>query len=193
MLCKKFIYFNGVQSCLLLLLFLHSQTVEIFCLNSAIHWLNSNYVEEIAIVVAFTSSWCFSGEPGYITAHQTMPIKQAKKSLYQVLWYNIPINLKQLYYHTATESLHYLRGAKISWTPTLEGVHLNLASSVFSFACNARSPNHQLFLFFPHKNASQFLKRRSDWLALEGLESPKVTFLGFWKKSYLFRYAFLFQ
>ena len=121
-------------------------------------------------------------------AHQT-----SQKNLYQVLWYNIPINLKQLHYHTATESLHYLRGAKFSWTPTLEGVYLNLALSVFSFACNARSPNHQLFLFFPHKNASQFLKRRSDWLALEGLESPKVTFLGFWQKSYLFRYAFLFQ
>ena len=36
--------FHGVQPCLLLLLFLHSQTVEMFCLNTAIQYLDSIYV-----------------------------------------------------------------------------------------------------------------------------------------------------
>ena len=36
--------FYDVQPCLLLLLFLHSQTVEIFCLNTAIQYLDSIYV-----------------------------------------------------------------------------------------------------------------------------------------------------
>ena len=42
---KTIRYFMGLQSCLLLLVSLHSQTVEIVCLNNAIQRLNSNYVE----------------------------------------------------------------------------------------------------------------------------------------------------
>ena len=41
--CFCFLFW-GVQSCLLLLVSLNSQTVESFCLNTAIQWLNSNYV-----------------------------------------------------------------------------------------------------------------------------------------------------
>ena len=36
-------------------------------------------------------------------------------------------------------------------------------------------------------------KKTSHRLGLEGLKSPKVRFLGFWRKSYLFRHAFLLQ
>ena len=39
----------------------------------------------------------------------------------------------------------------------------------------------------------QFLKISLDGLSLEGLEVPKVRFLGFWQKSCPFRYAFLLQ
>ena len=48
----------------------------------------------VAIFVAFAPSWCFSSgnclssrEAGYIAANQAMPIEQAKKNLYQALWY----------------------------------------------------------------------------------------------------------
>ena len=47
--------------------------------NTAIMWGG------LAIFVGFAPSLCFSREVGYIVANQPMPIKQAKKSLYQTL------------------------------------------------------------------------------------------------------------
>ena len=41
---KIFRYFMGVQSCLLLLVSLHSQAVGVFCLSTAMQKLNRNYV-----------------------------------------------------------------------------------------------------------------------------------------------------
>ena len=40
-----------------------------------------------ATFVAFAPNWCFLKEAGYIAANHPMPIKQAKRSLRQALWY----------------------------------------------------------------------------------------------------------
>ena len=107
-----------------------------------------------------------------------------------------------MYHHTANESLHHLHGVKISGTPTLAGVSYQFGFIRFSIWLQCKISESSVFsIFFPHKVShhkvrkvwSQFFKKTSDRLDLEGLKCPKVRFLGFWQKSYPFRYAFLIQ
>ena len=68
-----------------------------------------------------------------------------------------------------------------------------MALFMFSFVCNARSLDHQFFLFFlckvSHPNV-RIVMDPSFWKKLQiGLACPKVRFLEFWKKSYSFRYT----
>ena len=107
-----------------------------------------------------------------------------------------------MYHHTATESLHRLRGAKVSWTSTLAGVSYQFGLIWFSICLQCKITGSSIFsIFLPHnvshhnvkKVWSQLFKKTSDRLGLEDLKSPKVRFLGFWQKSYPFRYAFLIQ
>ena len=108
-----------------------------------------------------------------------------------------------MYNHAATESLHLLRGAKISWTPTLSGVSYQFGFNRFSICLQFKISKSSVFsIFFPHKAShhkvrkvwSQFLKKTSDRLGLDDLKSPKVRFLGFCRQNtYPFRYAFLIQ
>ena len=102
-------------------------------------------------------------------------------------------------HHTATESLHHLCIAKISWTPALAGVSYQFGFNHFSIWLQCKISGSSVFsVFFPHKVShhkvrkvwSKFLKKASDAPCLVGLKSPKLRFLGFWQKSYPFRYAF---
>ena len=107
-----------------------------------------------------------------------------------------------MYHHTATESLYCLCGAKIGWTPTLAGVSYQFCFIRFSICLQCKISWSSVFsTFFPH-NVSHHKVRKfdpslweksSDRLDLEGLKTPKVRFLGFSRKSYPFRYAFLLQ
>ena len=103
-----------------------------------------------------------------------------------------------MYHHNAIESLHRLRG----WTPTLAELSYQLGFICFSICLQCKISGSSVFsIFFPHKLSHhkvrkvwfQFLKTTSDRLGLGGLKSPKVIFLGFWQKSYPFRYVFLIQ
>ena len=65
---------------------------------------------------------------------------------------NFTQNLHEMYHHTATESLHCLCGAKISWTLTLPGVSCQFRFFHFFHL----SPMQDLLIisfsiFFPHK------------------------------------------
>ena len=103
-----------------------------------------------------------------------------------------------MYHHNAIESLHRLRG----WTPTLAELSYQLGFICFSICLQCKISGSSVFsIFFPHKVSHhkvrkvwfQFLKKTSDRPGLGGLKSPKVIFLGFWQKSYPFRYVFLIQ
>ena len=72
------------------------------------------------VAFAFAPS-CFSREAGYIAANHPRPIKQAKLAS-GLDTNNFNPSLTTKYHHTATESLYQLRGAKISWAPTLARV-----------------------------------------------------------------------
>ena len=76
-----------------------------------------------------------------------------------------------------------------------------MASFLFPFAWNARSLDHQCFLFFSmkfhiikwEKWRIPIFANKFRGLGLEGLKVPKIRFLGFWQKSYPFTYTFLLQ
>ena len=57
-----------------------------------------------------------------------------------------------MYNHAATESLHLLRGAKISWTPTLAGASYQFGFNRFSICLQFKIYKSSVFsIFFPHK------------------------------------------
>ena len=100
-------------------------------------------------------------------------------------------SITRMYHHTA--SLYRQRSAKVSWTPTLAGVSYQFGFIHVFIVCNARSLDHQFFLFFLCKVSHPKVRIVMDpsfWKKLQiGLACPKVRFLEFWKKSYSFRYT----
>ena len=146
--------------------------------------------EGVAIFVAFAPSWCFSTEAGYIAANQIHPSNTPKKACIRPCGTNnFTQSLTTKYHHTATESLYRHCGEKIRWAPTLAGLSYQLGFVPFPICLECKIFDHQFFPFFPMK----FHIISLDGLGLAGLKVPKVRFLGFWQKSYPFRYAFLLQ
>ena len=102
-----------------------------------------------------------------------------------------------MYHHTATENPYCLRGAKTNWTPTPARMSYKFSFVRLSIqsVCNARSLDHQLFLYFFHKVLHhkvrkvadpRFWKKKGlDWLGFEVSKSlkngPNKRFLGFWE------------
>ena len=142
------IYFMGFQSCLLILVSLHSETVEIFCLNPAILIAGRS----CHLCFVYSKLDFFQDKHDILQQIDLMFIKQAKKKacIRPCDTNNFTQSLARIYLHTATESLYRLHGAKISWTPIL-AAHIKLPIFVFLFDCNARSPDHQFFYFFLHE------------------------------------------
>ena len=145
----------------------------------------------VAIFVAFAPSWCFSIEAGYLC-----PSNKPKKACIRPCdTNNFTQSLTRKYHHTATESLYRLCGEKIIWAPTLPRVSYQFGFVPFPICLECKISGSSVFsIFFSWSKKSdgfQFLQ-----ISLNGLESlkvPKVRFLGFWQKSYLFRYAFLLK
>ena len=78
-----FRYFTGVQPCLLLLFSSHSQTRNFLSERLNLNRLNSNYEGRGSHLFCLCSKLMFFNR----SSNSFMPIKQAKKSLYQALWY----------------------------------------------------------------------------------------------------------
>ena len=87
-----------------------------------------------------------------------------------------------MYHHTATESLYFLHGLKISWTPTLARVSYQFTFIYFSTCLQCKISGSSVFsIFFPHKVShhnlriiwSQFLKKTSNRLDLESFKKSQ--------------------
>ena len=130
-----------------------------------------------------------------------MPIKQAKKACIRPCDTNIfTQSLTRKYQHTATESLYRLCGEKISRVPTLAGVYNQFGVVPFPICLQCKISRSSVFSIFSHEVSHHKVRKVMDpnfckfrGLGLEGLKVPKIRFLGFWQKSYPFRYAFLLQ
>ena len=114
------IYFMRFQSCLLILVPLHSETVEIFCLNPAILIAGRS----CHLCFAYSKLELFSRQAWYIAANQPYvhQTSQKKACIRPCDTNNFTQSLTRKYHHTATESLYRLCDEKISWAPTLAGV-----------------------------------------------------------------------
>ena len=76
-------------------------------------------------------------------AHQTSQKKLVLGLVIQIIPPKIFPN-----YHTATENLHRLRGAKISWRPTLEGVSDQFGFIRFSVCLQCKISESSVFFYF---------------------------------------------
>ena len=147
----------GVQSCLLLRVSLHNQqNVEIFCLNTAIYTIIKQQLSGggVAIFVTFVPSRWFSREIGCNTAN-LCPSNNPKKVCMRPCDTN---NLTQSQQESTTilqlkVYIVYLVQKLVGHSPWQECPidFINLSLFVFPFVCNARSLDHQFFLFFPIK------------------------------------------
>ena len=119
--------------------FLHSQTRN---------FLSEHLNAIIAIFVTFAQSWCFSIEAGFIAANHLMPVKQAKKSFYQALWYK---SFRLMSYKEVPPYCNWKSISSMWWEKSGVSIlwmcPINLASFLFSFICNARYLDHQFCLF----------------------------------------------
>ena len=80
LLCKTFRYFTGVQQCVLLLVSLHSQNRNFLPEHLSIIIKQQLPVEGLQSLLLLLQADVFNG-----SSKSFMPIKQAKKSLYQAL------------------------------------------------------------------------------------------------------------
>ena len=114
----------------MLLVSLHNQTVEIFCLNTAIQCLNSNYVGRGCHLCYLCSKLMFFKRSRVYCSKSFYDHQTSQKSIRYYDTNNFTQRLTGNYHHSATESLYRLCGVKISWTATLARM-----SYRFDFVC----------------------------------------------------------
>ena len=142
--------FTGVQPCLLLLVSLHSQTVEIF---TAIHY-NKIIKHQL----------CGEGLPSFLPLLQ-VEVFQQKQGISQKIilcpsnkpkeacirlcdTYNFTQSLRRKYHHTAIEDIYRLFDVKINWTPTLAGVSYQFGFVRFPICLQCKISGSSVFSVF---------------------------------------------
>ena len=70
--------------------------------------------------------------------------------------------LTRKYHHTATESLHHLRGAKISGTPTLAGVSYQIGFICFFICLQCKISGSSIFFIFSHEVSHHKVRKVKD-------------------------------
>ena len=130
--------------------FLAQLAVEIFYLNTAIQWLNSNYVGRGSHLCCLCSKLMF--------------FKRSWKACIRPCdTNNFTQSLTRKYHHTATESLYCICGAKISWTPTSAGVSYHLSFVRFPICLQGKISGSSVFsIFFPHEVSHHNVRKVTD-------------------------------
>ena len=178
----------GVQPCLFLLVFLHIQTVEIFCLNTNNKIIKQQLCgEELPSSLPLLQVDVFQEKQGILQQIILCLSNKPKKACIRPSnTNNFTQSLTRKYHHSATQGLYCLCGVKISWTFTLAGVSYQFGFVRFPICLQCKISGSSVFSVFFHEvsqskksNGSQFLKISSDGLGLEGLRVSKVRFLGF--------------
>ena len=118
--CKILRYLLGFQLCSLSLVYLHSQTVYIFCLNTALQKQQLCGVDAFLLTVV---SAC---------------IRPCDTN-------NSTQSLTRMYHHTAIESQQRLRSAKTSWKTTLAGVFYKFGFVRFSIRLECKISGSSAF------------------------------------------------
>ena len=142
--------FHGVQPCLLLLLFLHSQTVEMFCLNTAIQYLDSIYVGRDCHLCCPGSKLTFFKRTRVYCCKSSYAHQTSQKKLVSGLVIQI-ISPKVLQESTTILQLKvYITYVvrKLVGHPPQQECPINPASFFFPFVCNLESLDHQFFYLF---------------------------------------------
>ena len=142
----------------------------------------------VPIFVAFAPSWCFSKE----AVNHLCPSSKPKKGCIRLCdTHNFTQSTTILQPKTSISSL---------WWKNKLGTNLSRSDLLIWLSSFSHLPEIQdlwiisFFFSFFHEVSHRKVSDGSQYLqiSLEGLKVPKIRFLGFWQKSYPFRYAFLF-
>ena len=143
----------------------------------------------VPIFVAFAPSWCFSKE----AVNHLCPSSKPKKGCIRLCdTHNFTQSTTILQPKTSISSL---------WWKNKLGTNLSRSDLLIWLSSFSHLPEIQdlwiisFFFSFFHEVSHRKVSDGSQYLqiSLEGLKVPKIRFLGFWQKSYPFRYAFLFR
>ena len=149
---KTFRYFTGFQPCLLLLVSLHSQTVEtftaIYCNNIIKHQLCG---EGLPSFFPLLQVDVFQKKQGILQKIILCPWKKPKEACIRLCdTNNFTQSLTRKYHYTAVEDLYRLFDAKINWTPSLAGVSYQFGFVRFPICLQCKISGSSVFsVFFP--------------------------------------------
>ena len=152
-------YFMAVKSCLLLLVSLHSQTVEMFCLKLVIQKLNSNYVGRSCHLCCFCSKLMFFKRSRVYCSNSTYAHQrnQKKTCIRPCDTNNSSQSLTRMSTILQQKVYIFYMVQKLVGHHSQQECSVSLTLLAFQFACNAR-----FVLFFSHEVSHHEVRKEKN-------------------------------